>query len=59
MEQVLTAPEEPWSLVIRPEQRLLQIAFKELRRYRSFSTRPSTQRLLRRLKNLDAQRPKT
>ena len=35
MEQVLTAPENPWSLVIKPEQRLLQIDFKELWRYRS------------------------
>ena len=35
MEQVLTAPDEPWSLVIMPKQRLLQIDFKELWRYRN------------------------
>ena len=35
MEQVLTAPEEPWSLEIKPEQRLLQIDFKEIWRYRN------------------------
>lgn len=35
MEQVLTAPDEPWSLEIKPEQRLLQIDFKELWRYRN------------------------
>ena len=35
MEKVLTPPEEPWSLVIRPEQGLLQIDFRELWRYRN------------------------
>lgn len=35
MEQVLPPPEEPWSLVIKPEQRLLQIDFKEIWRYRN------------------------
>lgn len=35
MEQVLTAPDEPWSLVIKPEQRLLQIDFREIWRYRN------------------------
>lgn len=35
METSLTTTEEPWSLVLKPEQRLLQIDFKEIWRYRN------------------------
>ena len=53
MEPTSTAPEEPWSLEIRPEESLLHVDLGELWRYRSLFLTAISQCLLKRRENHD------